>query len=105
MYKNDPFVKHSTTVISTVTAAVVLLEAGETDTLVSVLQDLGARHAAFSRVILEKAHYELVGEALLFTLSKALGAEAFTPTVKRAWLQVYEIITQQMMQGAKEIME
>ena len=104
MYKNDPFVKHSTAGISTGTAAVGLLEAGETDTLVSVLQDLGARHAAL-RVRLEKAHYELVGEALLFTLSKALGAEAFTPTVKRAWLQVYEIITQQMMQGAKEIME
>jgi hemoglobin-like flavoprotein len=73
------------------------------DTLVSVLQDLGARHAAAS-MVLEKAHYELVGEALLFTLSKALG-EIFTPTVKGAWIQVYEIITEQMMQGAKEIMK
>jgi hemoglobin-like flavoprotein len=98
MYKNEMFVKHSTAVISTVTVAVGLLKEGNMDTLVSVLKDLGARHAKFD---LGEAHYSLVGESLLFTLEKALGA-AFTSKVNESWVGVYQTISEQMMLGAQE---
>lgn len=101
MYKSDPFLKHAVTVISTVTAAVSLLEKNEMGTLVVVLKDLGKRHAALE---LEQAHYDLVGESLLFTLEQALG-DSFTSSVKDAWVGVYAVIAEQMMVGAKEFLE
>ena len=66
MYKDALFVKHSTAVVSILTVAVGLLEKGEMETLVSVLRDLGARHASFN---LGK---DLVGKSLLFTPSQLL---------------------------------
>lgn len=98
LYQTLSFIKHSTSVISSVTAAVGLLESNKMDVLVSVLKDLGARHATLD---LQRAHYELVGEALLSTLDTALG-EAFTPKVKASWGSIYAVITEQMMLGAKE---
>eukprot|EP00980_Cylindrotheca_fusiformis_P006965 scaffold1469_cov119-Cylindrotheca_fusiformis.AAC.9 len=96
LYEDKRFRKHASGVIDTVTAAVSLIEEGNMELLVSVLQDLGARHAKYDLV---KVHYDMVGESLLYTLEKALG-DAFTPQVKEAWVQVYGIITEQMMRGA-----
>ncbi|KAL3944653.1 MAG: hypothetical protein SGBAC_001260 [Bacillariaceae sp.] len=96
LYKDPLCIAHSTAVVGTVTAAVGLLEQGDMDTLVSVLNDLGARHAEFN---FTKSHYDLVGESLLFTLETALD-KAFTPKVKEAWVGVYGVITEQMMKGA-----
>jgi nitric oxide dioxygenase len=101
MYKSVMFVKHSTAVISTVTAAIGLLEQGDMGMLFSVLIDLGARHAAFD---LQKVHYDLVGESLMYTLEKALG-ESYTSKVKSGWVSVYGVITEKMMEGAKECEE
>ena len=98
MYKNEAFIKHATGVVATVTAAVELLKAGDMDKLVAVLKDLGARHAKLN---LAQAHFDLVGQSLLDTLEKALGA-GFSPNVKAAWVGVYGVITEQMMAGAKE---
>lgn len=98
MYKNEIFVKHSTAVIAVVTAAVGLLQNGNMDALVSVLKDLGARHAKYD---LGEEHYSLVGESLLFTLEKVLGI-AFTSKVKESWVAVYKTISDQMMLGAEE---
>lgn len=71
-----------------VTAAVGLLEKGDMDTLISVLQDLGARHVTYD-VIPE--HYPIVGEALIATLTAALG-DAFTDDVKSQWLHIADVI-------------
>ena len=101
LYKQEVFIKHSTGVVSAVTAAVGLLESGDMETLVSVLKELGAKHYAYG-LKLEKAHYELVGQALLDTLKAALGEESFTPDVKDAWTGVYGVITEKMMEGAAE---
>lgn len=98
MYSSELFVKHSTAVVSTVTAAVGLLERGDMETLVTVLQDLGERHGAFD---LGQEHYDLVGSSLLHTLGLGLG-DAFTTDMEKAWVGVYAIITEQMMVGAKE---
>ena len=98
LFQKDLFQKHAIAVVSTVTAAVSLLDKKEMETLVIVLKDLGGRHAALG---LEKVHYELVGESLLFTLEKALGAD-FSKSVKDAWSGIYGVITEQMMLGAEE---
>ena len=95
IYTNDPFIQHSTAVISTVTAAVELLEAGEMETLTRVLQDLGSRHSSFA---LNQSHFDLVGEALLYTLASALGA-TFTNEYRDAWIEIYGIIATQMKEG------
>jgi hemoglobin-like flavoprotein len=101
MYKTEIFKKHANGVILAVTAAVSLLETNSMEKLVEVLKNLGAKHATLA---LEAAHYELVGTALMDTLEKALGDD-FTPEVKQAWAGVYGIITEKMMEGAKEMME
>jgi hemoglobin-like flavoprotein len=103
MYKEEVFKRHASGVILTVTAAVGLLEKGDMDTLVGVLKDLGARHLSLG-LKLEKAHYDLVGHALLDTLAKALGHD-FSAEVKEDWVGVYGIITEKMMEGAAQFEE
>ena len=98
MYNSELFVKHSTAVVSTVTAAVGLLEKGDLEILMSVLKDLGERHGSFELV---QAHYDLVGESLLYTLAQGLG-DSFTSDIKTAWIRVYNIIAEQMINGARE---
>mmetsp|Transcript_36208 Transcript_36208/g.87646 ORF Transcript_36208/g.87646 Transcript_36208/m.87646 type:complete len:318 (-) Transcript_36208:150-1103(-) len=98
LYKDPIFTAHSTAVVGTVTAAVGLFESGDMNTLISVLKDLGGKHAEFN---FTKVHYDLVGGSLLYTLEKALG-DAFTPKVKQSWVGVYDVISQQMMVGAAE---
>lgn len=100
MYKQEVFKNHASGVILAVSAAVDLLEKGDMEKLTIVLKELGAAH--LSRGLdLEKAHYDLVGEALLDTLEKALGDE-FTPETKAAWSGVYAFISEKMLEGAAE---
>jgi hemoglobin-like flavoprotein len=66
--------------------------------LVPVLRALGARHVAYR---VADRHYDLVGEALLWTLRKGLG-EGFTPEVEAAWGEVYGLVAAVMKQGAAE---
>ena len=81
-------------------AAIELLEKGDTEQLFKVLKELGTTHLALG-LNLEKAHYDLVGQALLDTLAKALGDD-FTAETKAAWSGVYDVITEKMMEGAAE---
>src|SRR5205814_1877961 len=50
-------------------------------TLVSTLEALARRHVAYG---VRDEHYDKVGEALLWTLERGLGA-AFTPDAREAW--------------------
>src|SRR5215813_1107809 len=52
--------------------------------LVPLVQDLGRRHLGYG---VKDEDYDLVAEALLWTLDKGLGPD-FTPEVKDAWLAV-----------------
>eukprot|EP00529_Nitzschia_sp_RCC80_P026088 CAMPEP_0113461002 /NCGR_PEP_ID=MMETSP0014_2-20120614/11298_1 /TAXON_ID=2857 /ORGANISM="Nitzschia sp." /LENGTH=349 /DNA_ID=CAMNT_0000352713 /DNA_START=192 /DNA_END=1241 /DNA_ORIENTATION=- /assembly_acc=CAM_ASM_000159 len=104
LYKQEIFLKHAEGVVSAVTASVDLLERSDMKTLESVLKELGAKHLSHG-LNLEKAHYDLVGQALLDTLEKALGTDVFTPETKDAWSDVYGVITEKMMVGAAEFEE
>ena len=59
------------------------------DRLIPVLEDLGRRHAEYGVV---DGQYETVGEALLWSLEEAFGAD-FTPRVRSAWETLYRFIT------------
>jgi hemoglobin-like flavoprotein len=65
--------------------------------LVPVVEDLGRRHAGYG---VEDKHYDTVGEALLWTLEKGLGA-AFTPQAKEAWATVYGLLASTMKNAAR----
>lgn len=66
--------------------------------LVPVLRSLGARHVGYR---VADRHYEVVGEALLWTLRQGLG-EGFTPEVEAAWVEIYGLVASVMKQGAAE---
>lgn len=66
------------------------------DHLIPVLASLGQAHAGYG---VKPAHYDMVGSALLKTLSQGLG-EAFTPEVERAWAEVYGVVSSTMREGA-----
>jgi nitric oxide dioxygenase len=72
---------------------------GELDALVPTVKALGARHVAYGA---EPAHYDVVGQVLLWTLEKGLG-EAFTPEVRAAWFKVYSLLATTMQVGAAEV--
>ena len=80
-----------------ITAAVKGLD--HLDQLVPVLQDLGRRHAGYG---VADAHYDTVGQALLWTLEKALG-RAFTPELRHAWTTVYTLLATTMQEAAREV--
>jgi hemoglobin-like flavoprotein len=67
--------------------------------LAPVLQDLGRRHVAYG---VGDAHYAIVGQALLWTLEKALG-RAFTPELRHAWTTVYTLVATTMQEAAREV--
>ncbi len=66
------------------------------ETLMPVLKGLGARHGAYG---VKDQHYDTVAAALLDTLQRGLG-EAFTPEVKRAWIEIYSVLAGTMKAAA-----
>lgn len=62
------------------------------DQLVAVLQQLAERHVGYGVTIED---YTTVGNALLFTLKRGLGAE-FTPETRDAWIAVYQLVADTM---------
>ena len=64
--------------------------------LVPIVDQLGRRHAGYG---VESAHYATVGSALLWTLEQGLGP-AFTPAVRAAWTEVYDLLATSMQAAA-----
>lgn len=59
------------------------------------VESLARRHVGYG---VEESHYAVVGEALLWTLEKGLGA-AFTPEVKAAWASAYGLLSGAMIEA------
>lgn len=72
-------------------------DVAETDDLFLVVLAMGRRHGSLYRVPAES--YRLVGEALIWTLDQGLG-EAFRPETRKAWLHVYQLVSQTMLLGS-----
>ena len=67
--------------------------------IVPAVKALGQRHADYGVV---DAHYDIVGEALIWTLGQGLG-DRFTDEVKNAWLNTYTLLAGTMKDGAAEV--
>jgi len=66
------------------------------DAIIPAVQALGARHAGYG---VQDSHYDVVAEALLWTLETGLGA-AFTSDVKEAWVVAYGTLAAVMKDAA-----
>lgn len=53
--------------------------------LAGMLERLGRRHSGYG---VKNEHYAIVGEALVWSLQKTLGAD-FTPPLRDAWIALY----------------
>jgi hemoglobin-like flavoprotein len=80
------------------TLTVVVKSLDRVDQLVPALQAMGRRHAGYG---VRPAHYETVGEALLWTLGQGLG-EQFTPDLRDAWAEAYTLLASVMIDAAQE---
>ena len=68
------------------------------EALAPAVRSLGMRHAGYH---VRDEHYDTVGEALLWTLGKGLGAE-FTSEMQAAWARVYWLLAETMKAGARD---
>ena len=59
------------------------------------LRAMGARHIDYGTV---PAHYDAVGEALIWTLDQL--HPDFTPRLRAAWIETYAMIVAPMLEGA-----
>ena len=64
--------------------------------LTHALQEMGARHVAYG---VRPAHYAAVGENLLAVLGEFAG-NAWTPDVRQAWVEAFDLIKKVMLEGA-----
>lgn len=66
------------------------------ETIAGEIEELGRRHTGYG---VQPAHYDAVGECLLWTLAQGLG-EQFTPEVRHAWTMAYGVLARTMIEGA-----
>jgi hemoglobin-like flavoprotein len=89
--------KQKRKLMQVITAAVGGLDG--LDGLVPAVRALGARHVDYG---VTTADYAVAGEALLWTLEQGLGEE-FTPEVRSAWANVYDLLATTMLAGAADV--
>lgn len=68
------------------------------ESILPAIQALGERHADYG---VQPKHYDIVGEALLWTLGQGLG-NAFTDDVKEAWAKAYNTLSSIMIVAAEK---
>jgi hemoglobin-like flavoprotein len=71
----------------------------DTDALLPAVRALGERHGDYG---VKDAHYDIVGEALLWTLEQGLG-DAFTPPVRAAWTETYTLLASVMKDSMSKV--
>ena len=79
------------------TLTVVVRSLDRLEQLVPAVQALGRRHGGYG---VRPEHYDMVGEALLWTLEQGLG-DAFTPELREAWAEAYTILANVMIDAAE----
>jgi nitric oxide dioxygenase len=96
LFKND-IKAQGQKLMSTIALAVGSLD--KLSALLPVVRDLGSRHAGYG---VKEEHYDVVGQALLWTLEKGLGSD-FTPDTKAAWTEVYTVLADTMKSAARQV--
>eukprot|EP00934_Nitzschia_sp_Nitz4_P009242 Nitzschia sp. Nitz4//scaffold201_size42423//40844//41768//NITZ4_007381-RA/size42423-snap-gene-0.42-mRNA-1//-1//CDS//3329541353//9232//frame0 len=96
MYCHPAFKAHSKGVVKMLDEAIQML-GPDMMPLILELETLGARHVEYGVL---PAHYDIVGQALLYTLEAALG-DGWNQKLKDGWIQIYGAVSGAMMEGAK----
>ena len=78
------------------TLAIVVNGLSNLEMILPAASSLATRHVAYGA---KPEHYPVVGEALLWTLEKGLGAD-WTPAVAEAWLAAYTTLSEFMIAQA-----
>ncbi|GAB3558132.1 globin family protein [Spirosoma fluminis] len=78
--------------------AYVVARLDKPDSLVADLTQLAQRHVRYG---VQDRHYDLVGEALLWTLEQGLG-KFWTEETKNAWVACYTLLATIMIKAARE---
>lgn len=73
----------------------------EVEKLTPTLRELGARHVQYGAT---EGNYDAVGDALLWTLRKALKDE-YTNEMNQAWAALYSFLSESMKSGARRSRE
>ncbi|GHO78652.1 flavohemoprotein [Ktedonobacter sp. SOSP1-85] len=94
LFANTDMRRQESSLMATLATVISGVERG--DNLVPVLNGLGKRHDSYGAA---PEHYPLVGGVLLETFHEYLG-NSFTPEMQEAWSQAFELISNQMIQGA-----
>jgi len=68
------------------------------ETLAPMVRQLGLHQAGY---FVKERHYDTVGDALLWTLAKGLGAD-FTQETRTAWGKTYWMLAETMRAGARD---
>lgn len=66
------------------------------ETISTEVMELAGRHAGYG---VKPSHYSKVGEALIWTIEKAMGKD-FNPSIRNAWTNCYQYLSNRMMQQA-----
>jgi hemoglobin-like flavoprotein len=94
LFKSENLAEQRRKLVQVLSLAVQGLD--QLDNLIPVVADLGRRHAAYG---VTAAHYQSVGDALLWTLEQGLGL-AWTSEAKAAWGEVYGLLSGVMQKAA-----
>ncbi len=78
------------------TLAIVVNGLSNLEMILPAASSLATRHVAYGA---KAEHYPVVGEALLWTLEKGLGAD-WTPSVAKAWTAAYTTLSEFMIAQA-----
>lgn len=71
------------------------------DAVATQARALGARHARYG---VTAAHYQPVGEALIWAFEAQLGRR-FTAPARAAWVEAYLLVSSAMLEGARAVMK
>jgi nitric oxide dioxygenase len=64
------------------------------ETISSDVMELSIRHTGYG---VKPSHYSKVGEALIWTIEKAMGKD-FNPSIRSAWFNCYQQLSSLMLQ-------
>lgn len=93
MFKGD-MVEQGRKLMAMINTAVVSLD--NLGPILGAVEDMARRHVGYG---VSEAHYDTVGNALIWTLGQGLG-EQFTPAVEDAWVETYTTLATAMKQAA-----
>lgn len=91
------FVAHAAHLIQMIGNAINML-GPDIEMLTEIMQDLGCRHVRYG---VKPEMFPIMGQCLIATLEESLPRGQFTAAMKKAWIETYNALAQDMVDGQK----